>query len=198
MASTITVLKYNSIWTMVVLPLPSSTALRLKPLLGFDNLERPRSLFLYDGAWGVWKFTVSVVARMDLHNNMRFSPLQTPLSSTILKDLDLDLDLSTAYLIEGEKQRVYSKSSSILRMLFRMGFPFPLLAFLLLLIPVFVRDFGYEMFARHRGAIWKTVKKLTGMGDVSLLKYRDKVILPDNDDDIPVGWGFQPKRDKED
>mmetsp|Transcript_20605 Transcript_20605/g.31440 ORF Transcript_20605/g.31440 Transcript_20605/m.31440 type:complete len:134 (-) Transcript_20605:849-1250(-) len=133
---------------------------------------------------------------MDAAQHVRFSPLQTSLSAKILNDLGVEAaDLSTAFLIDNGE--VYSKSSSILRMLSYTRFPWSWMAAVLLcLVPLFLRDFGYDLFARNRGAIWKTLKKMTGIGDVSLETYGSRVIVSD-EDRIPEGWGLLPREKKE-
>jgi len=70
-----------------------------------------------------------------------------------------------------------------------MGFPYTLLGALLLLIPACARDVGYKLFAKHRGAIWKRVKRTTGMGDTYLVEHRDKMV--GLVEPLDPGWGFR-------
>mmetsp|Transcript_9034 Transcript_9034/g.19360 ORF Transcript_9034/g.19360 Transcript_9034/m.19360 type:complete len:94 (+) Transcript_9034:497-778(+) len=69
-----------------------------------------------------------------------------------------------------------------------MGFPYAVLGFILLLIPACIRDFGYKLFAKNRGAIWKKVKKVVGMGDTMLVEYRGRVV--GLEEPLDPGWGF--------
>jgi predicted DCC family thiol-disulfide oxidoreductase YuxK len=130
---------------------------------------------------------------------VRFSPLQTTLSKNLLRELGIAQDFSSAVLIEGDG--VYTRSDAILCLFPHMGFPYSWLGPVLLAgVPVFIRDYGYSVFARHRGTIWKAVKRLTGIDDTMLHNYRDRILgLDDNDDDDeppPAAWGLQqPDKD---
>ena len=175
--------------------------------LGTDRQGRPRGLFFYDGGCGVCKFTVGVVAQRDAYDHLRFRPLQTTFGSNNsdddpqMKELYLELgikpfDLSTAVFMEGTNNHIYTKSEAILHLLKHMGFPYTILGPLLLLfIPKFIRDFGYDMFAKHRGSIWTFIKRMTGLGDTILHPYSTKIILPSkymNDPTIiPKNWGLE-------
>jgi predicted DCC family thiol-disulfide oxidoreductase YuxK len=173
--------------------------------LGNDLKGLPRGLFFYDGGCGVCKFTVSIVAHYDKYDHIRYRPLQTSMNHTIeddvqMKELYLELgikpfDLSTAVLLDGINNRIYTKSEAILYLLPHMGFPFAMIGpLLLLLFPKFIRDFGYDMFAKYRSTIWIYIKRMTGLGDTCLYEYRSKIILPKkyiNDPTfIPTSWGL--------
>jgi predicted DCC family thiol-disulfide oxidoreductase YuxK len=199
--------------------------------LGIDQKGLPRGLFFYDGGCGVCKYTVSIVAKYDKYDHLRFRPLQTSFTSngtgsdtttsdttttnnnnnsnnsnTIddtdvqMKELYLELgikpfDLSTAVLLEGTNNHIYMKSDAILYLLKHMGFPFTIIGpLLLLLIPKFIRDFGYMIFAKYRSTIWIYMKRITGLNDTSLYIYKSKIILPqkyiDNPTLIPMSWGL--------
>ena len=77
-----------------------------------------------------------------------------------------------------------------------MGTPYAVMGCILLLIPVCIRDFGYKLFARHRGTIWKNVKKAMGMGDTMLVEYRDRVV--GLEEPLDPGWGFDGNSEGED
>lgn len=167
--------------------------------LGVDLQGKNRSLFLYDGGCGVCKFSVALAARRDKFDHLRFRPLQTTTTDEQMKELCLELgiplfDMSTAVLLEGNNNRIYFRSEAILYLFPHMGLPFAVLGPLfLLLFPKFVRDFGYNLFARNRAAIWTFIKRWTGLGETSLYQYRHKVILPpefNKKNHVPPNWGL--------
>jgi len=71
-----------------------------------------------------------------------------------------------------------------------MGLPYTVIGRILLLIPVVLRDFGYRLFARNRGRIWKGVRRVTGMGDTNLVAYRDRIVGLEDVPEIPESWGL--------
>jgi predicted DCC family thiol-disulfide oxidoreductase YuxK len=125
----------------------------------------------------------------DHADHMRFCPIQSKLAQDVCTHYGMPIDVSTAVLIDG-KGMAYKESNSILQMFQFMGFPFNLLGPLLLLIPAFLRDFGYRLFARNRGDIWKAVKKVTGLGETKLHAYRDRVVGLEGEEPLNPGWGF--------
>jgi len=89
------------------------------------------------------------------------------------------------------------ESASVLRMFSFMGFPYNVLGPLaLVLVPAFLRDFCYRVFARNRGEIWKQVRKVTGLGEAQLEVYRDRIVGLEDDEDteIDLSWGFEVKK----
>jgi predicted DCC family thiol-disulfide oxidoreductase YuxK len=134
------------------------------------------------------------------NNKLVFCPLQTPLGKQFCDEHNMPVDLSTAVLIEYDEQQppqshAYLHSTSVLKMFLLMAFPWNVIGMIALLVPVVVRDWAYQVFARNRGMIWKTVKRITGMGDTQMMPYRNNIIgLPvQNDDELsqfPPSWGF--------
>jgi predicted DCC family thiol-disulfide oxidoreductase YuxK len=166
--------------------------------LGRDANQQPRSLFLYDGGCGVCKFTVALVAHYDWADHIRYRPLQTtddPQMRELYQELGIPpFDLSTAVYMESTNHRIYTKSEAIFYLFPHMGFPFTILGpLLLLLFPKFLRDWGYTKFAQHRGDIWILIKRITGLGDTSLVSYRDRILLPPGysaSHPLPSSWGL--------
>jgi predicted DCC family thiol-disulfide oxidoreductase YuxK len=150
-----------------------------------------KALFLYDGGCGVCKFTVKFVADRDPSKVVQFCPLQTPLAQ---ERTGGQVDLSTSVLYD-EHGNVFKESAAILNLFPYMGRPYTVLGPILLAIPAVIRDFCYRAFARNRGAIWKVVKRVTGMGDTQLHEYRDRVV--GLTEDVPAGWGFQVESKKD-
>ena len=96
-------------------------------------------------------------------------------------------DLSTGVLID--EKGAHRDSTAILRILPYMGFPYNVLGPFSLLVPTPIRDLGYFSFARNRGFIWKQVKRVTGMADTKLDKYKDRIL--GLEEPLDPGWGFK-------
>ena len=105
----------------------------------------------------------------------------------MLESRGLPTDVSTAALIDTDGSS-YTHSTSVLKLFQFMGFPYTFLGALLLLIPACLRDVGYKLFAKHRGAIWKRVKRAFGMGDTYLVEHRDKMV--GLVEPLDPGWGL--------
>jgi predicted DCC family thiol-disulfide oxidoreductase YuxK len=169
---------------------------KLATLVGYDNnaVKRPRALFLYDGGCGVCKFLVQFVIQRDQTDAVRFSPLQSPTAQEVCRDLHITIDLSTAVLILEHGKVIRTHSSSVLQLFRYLGFPYTTLGPVLLFIPPLVRDYGYAIFARHRGDIWQFVKRITGLGDTIMTEYRPKIVGIEGSsmESMPSSWGFTP------
>jgi predicted DCC family thiol-disulfide oxidoreductase YuxK len=171
--------------------------------LGLDKEQRPRVIFFYDGGCGVCKFLVGFVSDRDHADRVRFSPIQTKFALDTLNahnhnnnngnNINMPTDVSTAVLID-ENGRSHAHSSSVLILFRYMGIPYIWIGFVALLIPVFIRDGTYRIFAKNRGAIWKGVKRVTGMGDTQLDGYRDRIL--GLEEPIDPKWGFDTKKER--
>jgi len=163
-----------------------------KSLLGVDKKGNQRSLFLYDGGWGVWKFLVGFVVERDSLDHFCFTPIQTNLAENLCQTYGVPSDVSTAILFTDEC--AYTESDSILRMLYpNLNFPYFVFGFIaLFLIPKVIRDVGYRLFARNRGNIWIFFKKITRMGDTIMQPYRNSVLGLEDEKFLPESWGFDP------
>jgi predicted DCC family thiol-disulfide oxidoreductase YuxK len=158
--------------------------------LGLDRKQRPRAVFFYDGGCGVCKFLVGFVCHRDATDHFRFSPIQTKYATAMCEHYKMPIDVSTAVLID--EKGGHTHSSSVLLMFAYMGFPYVWLGIVALLVPAFIRDFAYRTFARNRGAIWKGVKRVTGMGNTRLDDYRDRIL--GLEEPVDPSWGFEAKK----
>jgi len=98
-------------------------------------------------------------------------------------------DVSTAVLLDHER-RPHRDSAAILKMLLYLQRPYNWFGRLGLLVPKSARDWGYQTFARNRGAIWKRVKKITGKGETMMHPYKHKILGIPRDATVPSSWGF--------
>ena len=127
------------------------------------------------------------VVERDVSDHFRFSPIQTDLAQELCRDYDMPLDVSTAILID--EQGAHSHSTAILRLGLHLGWGYAVVSRMaILLVPRIVRDFGYSLFARNRGRIWKAFKRMTGLSDTRMEPYRDHVV--GLVEPLDPGWGF--------
>jgi len=135
---------------------------------------------------------VDFCCQRDVQDQLRFCPIQTTLGQDLLTKYSMPTDVSTAVLLDQHTDQTYKDSESVLRLFPYLGFPYSWMGPILLgTIPGFLRDFGYRMFARNRGAIWKGFKACTGIGEIRMYEHQNKIIgLPDDPKQIDPGWGF--------
>ena len=125
----------------------------------------------------------------DVEDHMHFCPLQSDLGQRLCTEHEAPTDITTAVLIDGGS--VYTQSSAILKMFAYMGFPWVIHGLIALCVPSFIRNVAYRAFSRHRGTIWKGVKRLMGWGDVCLEAYRGRILgIEDMPTPLPQSWGF--------
>jgi predicted DCC family thiol-disulfide oxidoreductase YuxK len=117
-------------------------------------------ILLYDGVCGLCHRFVQFILRRDRHAIFRFASLQSPLASRILARHNLNPGaLDTVYVVvnpdsENSNELLLARSDAALFVLKHLGAPWPAAAFLLQLLPEFLRDSAYNAIARHRYRIF--------------------------------------------
>ena len=101
-------------------------------------------ILFYDGECGVCNRLVRWILDRDVKHRFRFAPLQ---GDTAAKSIPFRVNFDTVVL--AEKGRHYIKSTAILRALSHLPLPWPLLS-LFRLVPRFIRDKVYDIFAKRR------------------------------------------------
>lgn len=125
----------------------------------------------------------------DTTDHMRFSPLQTDIAKKLCSQYAMPSDVSTGVLIDEEGG--HKESAAILRIFPYMGFPYSFIGALGFCVPRFIRDYAYRTFAKHRGAIWKRIKRIAGLGDTYLEEHRDRIL--GLEEPLDPSWGFASK-----
>jgi predicted DCC family thiol-disulfide oxidoreductase YuxK len=101
-------------------------------------------LVLFDGVCGLCNRAVDFLLAHDHRATLRFAPLQSPIGQ---QWADGDARISSVVLVENG--RAFYRSTAALRTLKHLGFPWAL-AYGLIIIPPFLRNWVYEIVARHR------------------------------------------------
>jgi predicted DCC family thiol-disulfide oxidoreductase YuxK len=115
-------------------------------------------LLLYDGVCGLCNRFVQFILRHDRDARFKFASLQSPLATRILsRHAANPSDLDTVYVVlnhELPDERLLSRSDAVIFVLKQLGTPWAAAASLMQLLPRFLRDFYYNLIARHRYRIF--------------------------------------------
>jgi len=108
-------------------------------------------ILLYDGLCSFCDGAVQFVLRNERDGVIRFAPLQGEYAQALMQRHPWLHQVDSLMLVEEVegKEHVYVRSAGALRVAELMGGKWSLLT-LLRIIPGFVRDWGYDLFARNR------------------------------------------------
>jgi predicted DCC family thiol-disulfide oxidoreductase YuxK len=118
-------------------------------------MEHP--VLLYDGVCGLCNRLVQFALRHDEERVFRFASLQSSFASRVLKQHGVDAAvLTTAYVLvsSDEGQVLLQQSEAILFLMGRFGGIWSVLAQMARLLPLGIRDWAYNLIARHRYRIF--------------------------------------------
>jgi predicted DCC family thiol-disulfide oxidoreductase YuxK len=114
----------------------------------------PHPILLYDGVCGLCNRFVQFILRRDRNAVFRFASLQSALAARILARHGANpSDLDTVYVVvhpNAKNEYLLFRSDAVLFVLKQLGGLGRLGAFLLQLPPKFLRDWAYNIVARHR------------------------------------------------
>jgi predicted DCC family thiol-disulfide oxidoreductase YuxK len=121
-----------------------------------DRMEG-RALMLYDGLCELCNRAVQWVIKHDHADHFRFAPQQSALAAAILARHGIDraamLKSNSVYLVldaGSEHERVLTQSDVTVNMLLLLGGRARIVGNLLRLVPAFLRNAAYGLFARNR------------------------------------------------
>eukprot|EP01133_Synstelium_polycarpum_P014381 gene14381-16969_t len=109
----------------------------------------PKCIILFDGVCNICDGFVHFVFPRDPEKRFSYQALQTVKGIEILNYYGIPQDLSTVVLIEEETGNYYTKSTAVLRIMYYLQKPYPLL-YSFNILPSFFRDFCYGTFAKYR------------------------------------------------
>jgi predicted DCC family thiol-disulfide oxidoreductase YuxK len=106
------------------------------------------AIVLFDGVCNFCNASVNFVIERDKAGYFKFAPLQSELGESLIKKHGID-PASTDSVIVVENERVYTHSSAALRIAKRLDGLWSL-ANVFVVVPKFLRDAAYKLFARNR------------------------------------------------
>ena len=111
-------------------------------------------IIFFDGLCPFCHFWVQYILKKDQNNKFLFAPLQGKIANELLPSAFLSVD--TIVLLE-DKKRIYTKSDAILRIINILGGVRKILL-VFKVVPTFVRNILYDLFARNRFVIRKPLE----------------------------------------
>jgi len=120
--------------------------------------DLPNPIILYDGVCGFCNRTVQFILKRDIHDHFRFATLQSELARNLLQKHGLNAEnLESVYLVLNPGQPTESvqvSSTASISIGRELGTFWHFAANLLSMLPKALRDWGYNLFARHRYSIF--------------------------------------------
>ncbi|GAC1446073.1 MAG: thiol-disulfide oxidoreductase DCC family protein [Pyrinomonadaceae bacterium] len=115
-------------------------------------MQNLHSIVLFDGVCNLCSASVQFIIKRDPAKIFKFAPLQSATGRELINRYGLMVNqLSSVVLIENDK--AYTRSTAALRVAKKLNGLWSLMS-LLLVIPVFVRDFFYNLVAMNRYRIF--------------------------------------------
>jgi predicted DCC family thiol-disulfide oxidoreductase YuxK len=115
-------------------------------------------ILLYDGVCGLCNRAVQFVLKRDRRDRFRFASLQSEFAAGILRRHGIQPEnLDTVYLVTDHGQageRLSARSDAAISLLRELGGIWAAVALPLRILPVWFRDWGYNLVARHRYRIF--------------------------------------------
>ncbi len=111
------------------------------------DADRPRKVVFFDGVCGLCNWSVDFILSRDRRRTIRLAPLQGETAARWIPDPESQL--STVVWLDRDG-RTFVRSAAAVRVLWQLGGVWSLLAALLWIVPLPLRDFGYRIIATNR------------------------------------------------
>jgi predicted DCC family thiol-disulfide oxidoreductase YuxK len=113
-----------------------------------NDLPGDAPVLLYDGSCGFCSSTVQLILRNDRRGTLRFAALQSPFAERVIATQSQLRGIDSVVWLDPNGQ-VLTRSAAGLRIAAYLGGLWRL-ALVFWLIPRPIRDWGYDLIARHR------------------------------------------------
>lgn len=106
-------------------------------------------IVLFDGICNLCNSTVQFIIKRDKNNVFKFSSLQSEFGQNFLKERNLSSTDFNSIILYEPGVAYYTKSTAILKIVQKLGFPYKILS-VFLLIPSLIRDSIYSLLSKNR------------------------------------------------
>jgi predicted DCC family thiol-disulfide oxidoreductase YuxK len=108
-----------------------------------------QSIILFDGVCNLCNASVDFIIQRDKRAHFKFSSLQAPIASELLRQYPSVKDSSLDSVLLLHKGKLYDKSAAALRIARHLSGLWPML-YVFIIVPPFIRDAVYRFIARNR------------------------------------------------
>src|SRR5437660_854541 len=105
------------------------------------------SIVLFDGVCNFCNGAVNFIIRHDHRGRFKFAPLQSDVGQELRAKHSISDDVDSIVLVEDE--RIFMHSTAALRIARGLGGLWSA-AYIFIIVPAFIRDWFYKMFAKYR------------------------------------------------
>ncbi len=112
------------------------------------NEARESLIVLFDGICNFCNSSINFIIEHDRKNSFKFAPLQSEIGEKLMGKFELNSPLiDSVILIENDQ--AFTHSTAALKIARHLGGIWQL-AYVFIVIPKFIRDFFYKLFAKNR------------------------------------------------
>jgi predicted DCC family thiol-disulfide oxidoreductase YuxK len=113
-----------------------------------NELSPDKPLIVFDGVCNLCNSVVDFVIRHDNRKHFLFAPSQGKYGSDLLKKTGIN-NIAAETIVLNEKEKIYSRSTAVLKIFKQLPFPFNLL-YSFIIFPSWIRDPVYDFISRNR------------------------------------------------
>ncbi len=113
------------------------------------DLSKHKKLILFDGVCNLCNASVVYVIKRDKKDIFMFAPLQSNVAQQITEIYSIDSKKPNSILLYEHEKWVSHKSTAVIKIASKLGFPYNLLM-ILYIIPPFIRNWVYDYIAKNR------------------------------------------------
>ena len=112
------------------------------------NETRENAIILFDGVCNFCNGSVNFIIERDPEAYFKFAPLQSEIGEKLLAEHKIDKNVTDSVILI-EDGKVYTHSTAALRVARKLSGAWKLL-YGFWIVPKFIRDFAYKLFAKNR------------------------------------------------
>lgn len=113
------------------------------------KLPKDKHLILFDGVCNLCNSSVQYIINHDKKNLFLFAPLQSNIGKQIIDLHKIDCSNIDSIILYHSSQRVYFKSTAVLKIAYLLSFPNNMFS-IFLIVPVVIRNWVYDYIAKNR------------------------------------------------
>lgn len=113
------------------------------------KLPKDKHLILFDGVCNLCNSSVQYIINHDKKNLFLFAPLQSHIGKQIIDLHKIDCSNIDSIILYHSSQRVYFKSTAVLKIAYLLSFPNNMFS-IFLIVPVVIRNWVYDYIAKNR------------------------------------------------